>query len=106
MFVDDEAMSVEDQRLMALAPSISRISIDLLRQTAGLEPAESVPERAMAVANKVLEDYGTDGLRLLVVSLTVWASVEAERNAQLTGRSLEALLDEMELTGLEVHSDD
>lgn len=91
---------------MALAPSISRISIGLLRKTVGLEPAERVPEEALAVADQVLEEHGTDGLRLLVLSLTGWASVEIERNAHLAGRSHEALLDEMELTGLEVPPED
>ncbi|WP_406477376.1 hypothetical protein [Streptomyces sp. NBC_01615] len=95
----------EDQRLAAIAPEISQLTVTLLRQVVGLEPAERVPEQALAVADKVLKDHGTDGLRLLVVSLTSWAAAEIEHDAQLTGQSFEAVLDGMELACLEANSD-
>ncbi|MFD8213046.1 hypothetical protein ACFV2U_04775 [Streptomyces sp. NPDC059697] len=95
----------EDERLRAIAPEISQLTIAMLRQVVGLEPAERVPEEALAVADKVLKDHGTDGLRLLAVSLTGWAAAGIERDAQLTGRTLEAVLDGMELACLEANQD-
>jgi hypothetical protein len=96
----DEA---EDRRLMAIAPHISRTSVALLRRVAGLEPAERVPEEALRTADEVLDRYGSDGLRVLVMSLTGWAALGVERDAQLTGRSLESVLDILDLTALESH---
>jgi hypothetical protein len=69
----------------------------------GLEPAERVPEEALAVADEVLRDFGTDGLRVLVMSLAGWAAVEIERDAQVQGRSYEAVVDDIELTCLEAN---
>ena len=96
----DEA---EDQRLSTIAPAICQTTVGMLRTVVGLEPAERVPEEALAVADRVLAEYGTDGLRVLVISLTGWAAVEIERDASLTGRSYEALLDDIELTCLEAY---
>lgn len=95
----------EDRRLRAIAPDISQISISLLRRVVGLYPEERIPEEALACADEVLEKYGTDGLRLLVMSLAGWAAVEIERDAQATGRTHEALLDDIDLTRLEAHPD-
>ncbi|MFJ6571854.1 hypothetical protein ACIQNU_31060 [Streptomyces sp. NPDC091292] len=96
----------EDRRLREIIPDISRISVALLRKVVGLHPAERIPEEALAVADEVLEEYGTDGLRVLVMSLAGWAAVEIERDAQTTGRTHEALLDDMDLTRLEANPDD
>jgi hypothetical protein len=93
----------EDERLRAITPKISRLTITLLRQVVGLEPAERVPKEALAVADKVLKDHGTDGLRLRAVSLMGWAAAGIERDAQLTGRTLEAVLDGLELACLEAN---
>ncbi|GHH69143.1 hypothetical protein GCM10018793_01150 [Streptomyces sulfonofaciens] len=95
----------ESRRLRKLAPVISQTTVGLLRKVVGLEPAERIPEEAMYVADEVLEKYGTDGLRLLVMSLTGWAAVEIERDAQLSGRTHEALLDDIALTCLEANPD-
>lgn len=96
----------EDRRLGAIAPDVSQISIALLRGVVGLYPEDRVPQEALAVADRVLEEYGTDGLRLLVISLACWAAVEIERDAHVSGRTYESILDEMELTRIEVHPDD
>jgi hypothetical protein len=88
-----------------MAPAISRISVGLLREVVGLYPAERIPEKGLAVADQVLEEYGTDGLRLLIMSLTGWAAVHIERDAQLTGRTHEAVLDDIEVTCLEANPD-
>ena len=91
----------EDQRLAAIAPEISRISIDLLRKAAGTYPEEQVAKEALDCADEILSQYGTDGLRALVMSLTCWATVQLEVNAQASGRPLESVLDDMLLTWLE-----
>ncbi|MEU9447101.1 hypothetical protein [Streptomyces sp. NPDC048277] len=81
--------------------------MDLLRRVAGLYPAEAVPAEALKVADEVLEKYGTDGLRLLVLGLTSRAAVAIESEAHASGRPLESLLDEMELIRLEaINGDD
>ncbi|NBM16121.1 hypothetical protein [Streptomyces sp. GC420] len=95
----------EDRRLRAIAPDVSRISVDLLRRIVGLYPAERIPEEALAAADRVLRAYGTDGLRVLVMSLAGWAAVEIERDAEVTGRTHEAVLDDIELTCLEANPD-
>jgi hypothetical protein len=91
--------------MRALAPVISQTTIGLLRKVVGIEPAERIPEEAMYVADDVLAKYGTDGLRLLVMSMTGWAAVEIERDAMLSGRTHEALLDDIALTCLEANPD-
>ncbi|MFD9486863.1 hypothetical protein ACFWBX_23415 [Streptomyces sp. NPDC059991] len=53
----------EERRLRAIAPEITRVTIDLLRTVVGLEPAERVPEEALRAADAVLAEYGSDGLR-------------------------------------------
>jgi hypothetical protein len=98
--VDEE----EDRRLALITPDITRITVTLLRRVVGLYPEERVPQEALRIADEVLTEYGTDGLRLLAVSLTAWAAVGIEREARDSGRSLEALLDEMDLLGLEAVS--
>ncbi|GAA2259851.1 hypothetical protein GCM10010232_58410 [Streptomyces amakusaensis] len=98
----DEA---EDRRLRAIAPDISHISVSLLRRVVGAYPEERIPEEALRTADEVLENYGTDGLRVLVMSLTGWAAVEIEKDAHMSGRTHEALLDDMDLTRLEVNPD-
>ncbi|MFI9587908.1 hypothetical protein ACIHCQ_40325 [Streptomyces sp. NPDC052236] len=95
----------EDRRLMVVAPAISLLTVTMLRKVVGLEPAERIPEEALAVADRVLEEYGTDGLRVLVMSLTGWAAVEIERDAQLSGRTYEAVVDDIDLTCLEANPD-
>ncbi|MCH0563169.1 hypothetical protein [Streptomyces sp. MUM 2J] len=92
----------EDERLAAIAPEIIRITVSLLRRVAGLYPEERVPQEALLVADGILDRYGVDGLRLLTMTLTGWAAVEIEREAQASGRTLQSVLDEMELTRLEV----
>lgn len=91
----------EDERLAAITPEISRLSIDLLRRAAGTYPAERLAKEALEYADEVFDQYGTDGLRLLVMSLAGWAAVQLEVNAQESGRSLQSLLDDMMLTWLE-----
>lgn len=91
----------EDQHLAALAPEVSRLSIALLRRAVGTHPAERVAQEALDCADDVLERYGTDGLRVLVMSLACWATVQVEINAHASGRPLESLLDDMQLTWLE-----
>ncbi|MFI6286776.1 hypothetical protein ACIBCM_18840 [Streptomyces sp. NPDC051018] len=95
----------EDRRLGAIAPDISRISVSLLRRVVGLYPEERIPEEALRTADEVLAEYGTDGLRVLVMSLTGWAAVEIEKDADTSGRTVEALLDDMDLTRLETNPD-
>lgn len=55
----------------------------------------------MDCADDVLERFGTDGLRVLVMSLGCWATVQVEINAHASGRPPESLLDDMQLTWLE-----
>ncbi|MBD0746877.1 hypothetical protein [Streptomyces sp. CBMA152] len=95
----------EERRLWLIAPEITRTTIRLLRTVVGLEPAERVPEEALRVADEVLAEHGTDGLRVLLMSITGWTAVGIETNAHLTGKSNEAYLDEMELTCLEANAD-
>jgi hypothetical protein len=95
--VDEE----DDQRLSLLAPEVSRLSIGLLRRAVGTYPAERVAQEALDCADDILERYGTDGLRVLVMSLACWATVQVEINAHASGRPLESLLDDMQLTWLE-----
>ncbi|MER6628835.1 hypothetical protein ABT301_11405 [Streptomyces sp. NPDC000987] len=91
----------EDKRLAALTPEVSRLSIDLLRRAAGAYPAEEIAREALDCADHILDRYGTDGLRVLVMSLTCWATVQVEINAHASGRPLQSLLDDMLLTWLE-----
>ncbi|WP_037674509.1 hypothetical protein [Streptomyces griseus] len=91
----------EDQRLAAIAPEISRLSIELLRRAAGTYPEERVAQEALECADDVQKQYGTDGLRVLITSLTCWAAGQLEINAQASGRPLESLLDDILLTWLE-----
>ncbi|MCD9876084.1 hypothetical protein [Streptomyces guryensis] len=93
----------EDHRLAALAPEVSRLSIALLRRAAGAYPAERVAQEALDCADDVMDRYGPDGLRVLVMSLTCWATVQVEINAKTSGRTLESLLDDMQLTWLEAN---
>ncbi|MET8244536.1 hypothetical protein ABZV31_09020 [Streptomyces sp. NPDC005202] len=99
---EDENREDEDGRLGVMAPDIVRISMTLLRRVVGAYPEERIPQEAMAVSDEVLEKYGTEGLRILVMCLTAYAAVEIERNAQMSGRTLESLLDEMDLTRFEI----
>ncbi|MEV5508088.1 hypothetical protein [Streptomyces orinoci] len=95
----------EDRRLRAIAPEISRVTIGLMRTVVGLEPAERVPEEALYVADEVLARHGPDGLRVLVMSLTGWMAVGIENVAMLTGKTHEAVIDDIELTCLEANPD-
>ncbi|MFD3498980.1 hypothetical protein ACFWWT_07405 [Streptomyces sp. NPDC058676] len=95
----------EDERLAAITPEISRLSIDLLRRAAGTYPAERLAKEALEYADEIFDQYGTDGLRLLVMSLTGWAAVQLEVNAHESGRSLQSLLDDMMLTWLETETE-
>lgn len=92
----------EDMGLARMTPEISRRTLTLLRGLAGLEPPEQVPEEAMNAADAVLAEYGTDGLRVLVMTLAAWATAQIENVSELSGRSHEAVLDAMELACLEV----
>ena len=91
----------EDRRLGLIVPDIAQITVDLLRRVVGLYPEDRIPQEALNTADDVLAEYGTDGLRLLVVSLTGWAAVGIEREAHDSRRSLEAVMDEMDLVRLE-----
>ncbi|MFI1969461.1 hypothetical protein BLA24_14530 [Streptomyces cinnamoneus] len=95
----------EDLRLRAIAPEISRVTIGLMRKTVGLEPAERVPEEALCVADDVLAKHGTDGLRVLIMSLAGWMTVGIENIAHLTGKTNEAVVDDIELTCMEANPD-
>ncbi|MGW1073007.1 hypothetical protein [Streptomyces sp. NPDC002537] len=95
----------EDRRLRAIAPEISHTTIGLMRTVVGLEPAERVPEEAMKVADAVLAKHGTDGLRVLIMSLSGWMAVGIENVAQLTHQTHEAVIDSIELTCLEANPD-
>ncbi|MFF8940725.1 hypothetical protein ACF1A5_00325 [Streptomyces sp. NPDC014864] len=86
----------------AMAPDIVEISMSLLRRVAGAYPEERIPQEAQAVTDEVLEKYGMEGVRILVMCLTAYAAVEVERNAQTSGRSLESILDEMDVTRFEI----
>ncbi|MDJ0383124.1 hypothetical protein [Streptomyces sp. G-G2] len=96
----------EDMRLARITPEISRRTITLLRELAGLEPPERVPEDAMVLADAILAEHGTDGLRVLVMTLSAWATAQIENVAELSRRSHEAVLDAMELACLEADGDD
>ncbi|MFD8413043.1 MULTISPECIES: hypothetical protein [unclassified Streptomyces] len=96
----------EDLRLARMTPEISRRTLVMLRGLAGLEPPERVPEDAMAVADEILAEYGTDGLRVLVMTLASWATAQIENVAELSRRSHEAVLDAMELACLEAGAED
>ncbi|MFC5720723.1 hypothetical protein ACFP1Z_11165 [Streptomyces gamaensis] len=95
----------EGRRLRAIAPEITRVTIGLMRTVIGLEPAERVPEEAQRVADKVLAEHGTDGLRVLIMSLAGWMAVGMENVAQLTGQTYEAVVDSVELTCMEANPD-
>lgn len=100
-------MDREDEaRLSCLAPEISRVTVDLLRRTVGLEPAERIPQQALATADAVLAAHGPDGLRVLAIGLAGWTAVLIEQNAALSGRTEEAVLDEIDLTCMEANSED
>lgn len=60
----------------------------------------------MVVADAILADYGTDGLRVLAMTLSAWATAQIENVAELSGRSNEAVLDAMELACLEANADE
>ncbi|MEV8532509.1 hypothetical protein [Streptomyces sp. NPDC051211] len=96
----------EDLRLARITPEISRRTIGLLRELVGLEPPERVPEGAMALADAVLAEHGPDGLRVLVMTLSAWATAQIENVAELSRRSYEAVLDSMELACLEAQAED
>ncbi|MFD8147913.1 hypothetical protein [Streptomyces sp. NPDC059708] len=96
----------EDMRLARITPEISRRTLAMLRGLAGLEPPERVPEGAMAVADAVLADHGTDGLRVLVMTLASWATAQIENVAELSGRGHEAVLDAMELACMEAAAEE
>ncbi|WNI16522.1 hypothetical protein [Actinacidiphila sp. ITFR-21] len=95
----------DERRLSALAPEMSRTTVDLLRRVVGLEPAERIPVEALATADRVLAQHGPDGLRILAMSLTGWAAVLIEQEAKLSGRTNEAVLDDIDLTCLEANAD-
>ncbi|MEV7612685.1 hypothetical protein [Streptomyces sp. NPDC089799] len=96
----------EDRRLALITPEISRRTIGLLRQLVGLEPPERVPEGAMVLADAVLAEHGPDGLRVLVMTLSSWATAQIENVAELSRRSHEAVLDSMEIACLEAQEGD
>ncbi|MEU3061457.1 hypothetical protein AB0P12_12770 [Streptomyces subrutilus] len=100
--MDDE----EDMRLARMTPEISRRTLGMLRGLAGLEPPEQVPEDAMIVADSILAEYGTDGLRVLVMTLAAWATAQIESVAELSRRTHEAVLDSMELACLEAGAEE
>ncbi|MEX3101824.1 hypothetical protein DF268_28555 [Streptomyces sp. V2] len=106
---DDETWSDEEEadsmELMKILPDISRITLQLLRHTVGLFPEERVAARAARVADLVLKEYGSDGLRLLSVNLATLATVHIEHNAILTRRPLLSLLDDLDDTRRELHKD-
>ncbi|MDG4864707.1 hypothetical protein P8605_41825 [Streptomyces sp. T-3] len=91
---------------MAMAPHVNQMVEDLMRTVVGLDPPEQVPAEAWAASEKVLERYGTEGLQLLLVSLTGWAAAQTERAALLTGKSTEAILDELHISAREVFDED
>ncbi|CAM5280612.1 hypothetical protein ACSNOH_02060 [Streptomyces sp. URMC 127] len=91
----------EDRRLRAIAPEISHTTIGLMRTIVGLEPAERVPAEALKVADRVLAEHGTDGLRVLVMSVSGWMAVGIENVAHLKGQTHEAVIDDIELACLE-----
>ncbi|MEW2115351.1 hypothetical protein AB0945_09195 [Streptomyces sp. NPDC005474] len=93
----------EDRRLAAITPEITRRSIDLLRKVVGLYPEERIAQEALDCADDILAQYGTDGLRILVMSLTGWAAVEIEKDAMASKRPLDAMVDDMMLTWLEAN---
>ncbi|MEW2528057.1 hypothetical protein [Streptomyces sp. NPDC047071] len=95
-----------DRRLAALAPEISGVTAALMRSAAGAEPPERVPAEAWRVSGRVLEEHGVDGLRLLLMCLTGWAVAQTERVAMLQGRSLDAVLDELDVARYETLDDD
>lgn len=96
----------EDRRLAAITPEITRRSIDLLRKVVGVYPEERIAQEALECADDILAEYGTDGLRILVMSLTGWAAVETEKDARASGRSLDSMIDDMMLTWLEANPED
>lgn len=96
----------EDTRLARMTPEISRRTLTLLRGLAGLEPPEQVPEEAMKAADEIFAEYGTDGLRVLVMTLAAWATAQIENVSELSGRSHEAVLDAMELACLEAGAEE
>ncbi|MFD7558111.1 MULTISPECIES: hypothetical protein [unclassified Streptomyces] len=96
----------EDMRLAGMTPEISLRALTMLRGLVGLEPPEQVPEDAMEVADAILAQHGTDGLRVLAMTLAAWATAQIENVAELSGRSHEAVLDAMELACLEANADD
>ena len=106
---DDETWSDEEEadsvELMRILPDISRITIELLRHTVGLFPEERVAARASRVADLVLKEYGSDGLRLLSVNLSTLATVHIEHNAVLTRRPLLSLLDDLDESRRELRED-
>ncbi|KPI06224.1 hypothetical protein OK074_4202 [Actinobacteria bacterium OK074] len=91
---------------MAMTPDISGVSVRLLREVVGLYPEERIAQRAMETADDILSEYGSDGLRVLVMVLTGWAAVGIERHAMTSHRPPEALLDEMDLLRFEVDPGD
>ncbi|GGZ72193.1 hypothetical protein GCM10010371_34950 [Streptomyces subrutilus] len=93
-------------RLARMTPEISRRTLGMLRGLAGLEPPEQVPEDAMIVADSILAEYGTDGLRVLVMTLAAWATAQIESVAELSRRTHEAVLDSMELACLEAGAEE
>lgn len=96
----------EDTRLARMTPEISRRTLTLLRGLAGLEPPEQVPERAMDAADEILAEHGTDGLRVLVMTLAAWATAQIGHVCELSGRTHEAVLDAMELACLEAGAEE
>ncbi|WP_329140889.1 hypothetical protein OG552_17290 [Streptomyces sp. NBC_01476] len=95
----------EERRLAVLAPEMSRTTVDLLRRVVGVEPAERIPAEALATADRVLAQHGADGLRLLTMGLCGWAAVLIEQDAKMSGRTYEAVLDDIDLTCIESHAE-
>ncbi|WP_416973481.1 hypothetical protein [Streptomyces sp. 4F14] len=106
---DDEEWSDEEEadsvQLMRILPDISRTTLELLRHTVGLFPEERVAARASRVADLVLKEYGSDGLRLLSINLATLATVHIEHNAVLTRRPLQSLLDDLDETRREMRAE-
>jgi hypothetical protein len=88
----------EDRRIMALTPHVTPHVENLLRTVAGLEPEEEVPAQALVVTDRVLGEYGTDGLRVIILHLTVWATLGIELMARQTGVTTEAVIDRASLS--------
>ncbi|MFJ7265247.1 hypothetical protein ACIQV3_01020 [Streptomyces sp. NPDC099050] len=60
----------------------------------------------MDTADEILAEHGTDGLRVLVMTLAAWATAQIGHVSELSGRTHEAVLDAMELACLEAGAEE